>query len=109
MMKEETSIQNSIRIALSKNGCVVHRANVGVFYTQDGRLVHIGADGHSDLYGHRPDGKAFYIEVKTDKGRLSDKQFNFLAAMKKSGAIAGVARSSNDAIKLVFGDAYAHF
>lgn len=101
-MKEETILQNTIRIALSKKGCIVHRANVGVFYTVDGREIHIGVDGHSDLYGHRPDGRAFYVEVKTLKGKISFKQETFLSAMKNSGALAGVARSVQDAIKIVF-------
>lgn len=101
-MKRETAIQNLIKIALSKKGCIVHRANVGTFFTLDGRKVHIGIEGHSDLYGHRPDGKIFYIEVKTPDGRLAPKQANFLSEMKKSGAIAGVAHNEQEAIALVF-------
>lgn len=102
-MKEETIIQNAIKIALSKKGCIVHRANVGVFYTHDGRLVHIGTEGHSDLYGHTSEGRAFYIEVKSPRGNPSNEQIRFLKAMKDSGAISGIARSSKDAIDLVFG------
>lgn len=104
MRKSETSIQNSIRISLSQKGCIVHRANVGLFYTPDGRMIHIGEAGHSDLYGHRPkDGKAFYIETKTPIGRLTDEQKRFLRAMQESGAIAGVARTIDDANQIVFG------
>lgn len=102
-MKEETSIQNKIKIALSRKGCIVHRANVGVFYTPDGRMIHIGTIGHSDLYGHRPDGKAFYLEVKTNFGKLKADQSNFLTQMKLSGAIAGVAHSEDEALQIVFG------
>ena len=101
-MKSETAIQNHIKIALSKEGCIVHRANVGTFYTIDGRKIHVGIEGHSDLYGHRPDGKIFYIEVKTFEGKLSLKQEAFLRAMKSSGAIAGVAHSAKEALSLVF-------
>lgn len=104
-MKQETAMQNLIKITLSKNGCIVHRANVGTFYTPDGRMIHIGIDGHSDLYGHRPDGKAFYIEVKTKTGKVSFKQAAFLSAMKNSGAIAGVVRSPKEALALVFPEA----
>ncbi len=102
-MKEETSIQNEIKIALSKKGCIVHRANVGVFYTPDGRMIHIGTIGHSDLYGHRPDGKAFYLEVKTTFGKLKKDQINFLNQMKLTGAISGVAHSGDEALQIVFG------
>lgn len=103
-MKEETSIQNSIKIALSKKGCIVHRANVGEFFTLDGRRVHLGLEGHSDLYGHRSDGQAFYIEVKTARGTPSEKQKTFLMAMKNSGARAGIARNADDALKIVFSE-----
>ena len=34
--KEETKIQDAIRIALSKSGCKVFRCNVGNFYTKWG-------------------------------------------------------------------------
>lgn len=103
-MKYETSVQNLIKIELSKKGCVVHRANVGVFFTHDGRMVHLGEQGHSDLYGHRPDGQAFYIEVKTPTGRPTQQQIRFLNAMKNSGARAGLARNPEEAINIVFSE-----
>lgn len=105
-MKEETTIQNLIRIALSERGCIVHRANVGVFYTPQGEKIKVGVEGHTDLYGHRPDGKAFYIEVKTEKGKPSKKQLAFISGMANSGAIAGIARSPVEAVRLVFGGGY---
>lgn len=100
-MKNETSIQNEIRVALCEAGCVVHRCNTGTFYTRDGRAVKIGEKGHSDLYGHRPDGKAFYLEVKTPIGRASREQIDFAEAMYRSGAIVGFARSPVDAVRIV--------
>ena len=103
-MNEETKLQNQIKIALSKAGCIVFRSNVGVFYTPDGRMVHIGVDGHSDLYGHSQDGKAFYIEVKTPLGKASEKQLNFIKQMRKTGANAGIARSVADALQIVGGE-----
>ena len=42
------------------------------------------------------DGKAGWIEVKSDKGRLSDAQAEFLAAVERAGGIAIVARSAKD-------------
>ena len=47
------------------------------------------------------DGKAIFLEVKTQKGKVSQKQKEFLNAMKTYGAIAGVVRSTDDAIKLI--------
>lgn len=100
-MKDETSIQNKIRVALCEAGCIVHRCNTGTFYTKDGRVVKIGEKGHSDLYGHRPDGKAFYLEVKTPVGRASKEQFDFVEAMYRNGAISGFARTVEDAVRIV--------
>lgn len=102
-MKRETEIQNKIRVALSECGCVVHRCNTGVFYTKDGRPVTIGEKGHSDLYGHNADGVAFYLEVKTPVGNASQDQIRFIEAMMRSGAIAGFARSVEDAVRIVTG------
>lgn len=63
--KEETNIQNIIRVALSQKGCKIFRCNVGNFYTKYGAEIKIGQKGHSDLYGVRPDGRAIFLEVKT--------------------------------------------
>ena len=101
--KRETEIQNKIRAALCDFGCVVHRCNTGVFYTKDGRAVKIGEVGHSDLYGHNADGTAFYLEVKTPVGKASRKQIDFIEAMARSGAIAGFARTVEDAVRIVTG------
>ena len=101
-MTEEHSIQNQIRLALNPYA-VIFRANVGSGYTVDGRYFSTGLPvGFSDLFGFRKsDGKAVFIEVKTQTGRLSEAQKNFIEKMRESGAIAGVARSPEDAIKII--------
>lgn len=103
-MTEEHKIQDEIRLALSDT-CMIFRANVGTGCTKDGRYFSTGLPkGFSDLFGHRKsDGRAFYIEVKTTKGRLSKEQANFLDKMRKSNAIAGVCRSVEEAINLING------
>lgn len=100
-MNPETVIQNKIRVALSERGCVVHRCNTGLYYSKDGRPVQCGEVGHSDLYGHRPDGRAFYLEVKTPVGRARPEQINFIEAMYRTGAIAAFVRSVEDAVEVV--------
>ena len=102
--KQETGIQNSIMVALCQKGCKVHRTQSGLFYTPNGDRIRIGKPGVSDLQGHRPDGKCFYIETKTPVGKATSEQKKFIKAMKESGAIAGYARTIEDAIKLVFPD-----
>lgn len=98
----ETDIQNEIRLALNKIA-ITFRANVGVFYTRDGRPIRTGLPkGFSDLFGfRRSDGRIFFIEVKTKKGKLRDDQVQFLEAMKQLGAITGVARSTSEAIEII--------
>ena len=101
-MTEEHAIQNAIRIALSEHA-TVFRANVGSGATYDGRHFETGLPkGFSDLFGFRhSDGRIFFIEVKTPTGRLSKEQANFIQQMQNYGAIAGVARSVEDALKII--------
>lgn len=101
-MTEEHALMNRIRIALSHK-CILFRVNVGSGRTYDGRHFDTGVPaGFSDLFGVRiSDGKAVFIEVKTQTGRISSKQQNFIAAMQKAGAIAGVCRSVEEALQLI--------
>lgn len=95
----ETDIQNAIRCELSKYGVVV-RMNTGFFQTFDGRVIKCGIKGMSDLL-FIGQGYVAFIEVKTPTGRLRPEQKNFLARMKSMGHIAGVARSVDEAVKLI--------
>lgn len=101
-MTKEHEIQNQIRLAVAPY-CDIFRINVGQGYTKDGRYFSTGVPpGFPDLFGVRKsDGKAVFIEVKTAKGRATEKQHNFLQMMKFNGAIAGICRSTEDAIKLI--------
>ena len=96
-MTEEHAIQNEIRLAIAPY-CDIFRINVGQGYTKDGRYFSTGVPpGFSDLFGVRKsDGK-----VKTAKGRATEKQHNFLQMMKFNGAVAGICRSADEAIKLI--------
>lgn len=101
-MTEEHKIQNEIRLAVAPH-CDIFRINVGQGYTKDGRYFSTGVpQGFSDLFGVRKsDGKAVFIEVKTPKGRATERQYNFIQMMKLNGAIAGICRSAEEAINLV--------
>lgn len=105
-MTEEHSIQNAVRRALSENGCVIFRINVGKGRTFDGRYFDTGVPvGFSDLFGVRQsDGKAIFIEVKTKTGRIRPEQKNFIEKMRRSGTVAGICRSTEDAIRLITED-----
>ena len=101
-MTTESLIQNQIRVGLSKEGHTVFRANVGKVRMADGRYFDTGLPkGFSDLFGFRPDGRIFFIEVKNKTGKLRPEQENFMKVAKSKGALAGVARSVEDAMEIV--------
>lgn len=92
-----------IMLALSADGHAVFRANVGLFFTKDGRPVRSGLPvGFSDLFGFRAsDARAFFLEVKTARGVWTDRQRGFLQAMAGRGAITGIVRSVDEARHLL--------
>lgn len=99
---KESDVQNSIRLALNPYA-VIFRANVGTVRTADGRYFNTGLPkGYSDLSGFRKsDGKAIFLEVKNEKGKLRKEQKHFLNTMQQYPVICGVARSPEEAIKIV--------
>lgn len=102
-MTSEHKIQNNIRIALSRHQCTVFRVNVGSVKTPDGRFFSAGVpSGHPDLYGYRwSDNQIFYIEVKNERGRPRKDQIRFHNFLQSHNVIHGIARSPEDAIKIV--------
>jgi len=103
-IKTEHDTQNEIRLALAEKGIMCFRANVGRVKMKDGRWFDTGLPkGFCDLFGFRNDGQIFFIEVKNGKGRTSEKQDSFMKLVKENGALAGVARSVEDALKIING------
>lgn len=94
----ETDIQNAIRLELSKYG-VCFRMNTGVF-KQGERTIKCGVKGMSDLLFIK-DGRAYWLEVKTETGRPSAEQLNFLSVMRMHGCVAEIVRSVDDAVRAV--------
>lgn len=99
----EQDIQNAIRAAVERDGHVVFRINTGKVLTKDDRWFMTGVpNGHPDLYGFRKtDNQVFYIEVKTATGRPRKDQIFFHQALSNRGVIHGIARSSEDALKII--------
>ena len=62
------------------------------------------AEGHSDVYGWLKGGRAFFIEIKRPKKQPTEKQANFLVEAWDTGCLAGVARSIEDASRILQGD-----
>jgi hypothetical protein len=104
MTDSEATVLHQTMLALSQRGCTVFRANVGMYYTKDGRPIRTGLPmGFSDLFGVLPDGRVFFCEVKSSTGRLRGEQANFLNAMRQRGHIAIVARSADEAVAVLLG------
>lgn len=101
----EHDLQNSIRLKLSEMGYCVFRANVGKFQTKDGHWFDTGLPkGFSDLFAIKG-GTISFIEVKTETGKPTKEQLNFIKQMKETyGCNAGIARSVEDAVKIVEGN-----
>jgi len=113
----EQDIQNQIMLALSKHGAVF-RTNAGdywqgerVFSQEFKQQVLINLRkvsglprGFTDLLVICNGGMAAFIEVKTKTGRPTPEQLNFIEQMKSRGCKAGVARSPEDAIKIILED-----
>ena len=116
-MNPETKIMNTILMALSKAGCLLFRnesagAWVGKVLHKDAnqvtltdaRMIRFGlAVGSADIIGIAPCGRFLAIEIKTSKGRPTKEQLRFIEAVNNAGGIAGIARSVEDALKLIGG------
>lgn len=95
----ESDLMRAVMIALSAEGHVCFRANIGLFYTKDGRPVSTGLPkGFSDLFGMTKCGRFFALEVKTKTGKIRPEQAQFISAMEKRGGIAFIARSTEQAL-----------
>ena len=109
----EQQIQQQIRLQCSRGAARLFRNNTGTLRDQHGRPVQFGlAKGSADLIGWTtrtitPDmvGQQVAvftsIEVKTATGRLRPEQRQWLEAVQAAGGIAGVARSVDDALRIV--------
>lgn len=104
MNRSEANIQNDILVALSKAGATVWRNNTGALQDKTGRLVRYGlCKGSSDIIGICPDGRFLAVEVKKTTGRVTEDQVRFIDAVRAKGGRAGVARSVEDALRILEG------
>jgi len=112
----ESVIQNKIRCALSSPDRIVFRTNAGEFfqglqvYSQEHKqpaLINLNKidglpKGFSDLIVVDRQGIAF-IETKTATGKPTPEQVKFINRMRELGHRAGIARSVEDAFKIIGG------
>jgi hypothetical protein len=105
---KESDILKQCMLTASQCGATVFRNNVGIAFQPNGQIIRYGlCNGSSDLIGWMPVtitpemvGKTLAcfvgIEVKTEKGRPTDEQINFLDRLAKGGGFAMLAKSSQD-------------
>lgn len=112
---KETNISNEIMLATSKLGVVLFKNVRGLFNSLDGlRKVKAGllAEGSGDLIGYTPVkitpemvGQTIAvftsIETKTLTGQAFQKQKDWRDRVNQRGGKAGIARSVDDAIKII--------
>lgn len=105
-LKSEANIQNAILVALSEAGCVVWRQNTGAYKDpKTGRLIRYGlCVGSSDIIGITREGLFLAVEVKKAGGAIRKGQPEFIAAVRRAGGRAGIARSVEDALRIVAGE-----
>lgn len=136
-MTKEHDLQNTIRLHVSKTQLgTLFRANVGQGWTGKVQRMHMTPDtntimivnprpfstglpvGFPDLFGFvpvtiTPDmvGRQVAVfaavEVKQKTGRISVKQRDMLAFLQRQGARAGIARSVDDAARVLSGEGVA--
>jgi hypothetical protein len=125
--KPEREIQREIQLALaSVPGLRLFRANVGRGWVSETKplvsreagkqtVTLFGArpfdtglpEGFPDLFGfieERTGVTPVFIEVKSERGKVSEKQHAFIRAAKHAGCRAGIARSVEEALAIVRGE-----
>jgi hypothetical protein len=98
-MTSEAVIQQNIRLALGqRDDIMLFRINVGKFRPLEGgaRVIQSAPEGTPDLLGVMSPGRAFAIEVKTEKGKQRTAQAAWQNAWEKRGGIYILARSIED-------------
>jgi hypothetical protein len=92
-------VRPRIAQALAPFGLPVQRVALEVL---DHHRVHFGLRvGSADLLALVSGGRACSIELKSERGVLSEEQRTWIANMQSIGVVAGVARSVDEAVVLV--------
>lgn len=113
----ESAVQATIRNGLINRGYLVFRCNVGEGWTGESVRLPSGdvlihnprrfstglPKGFPDLMAMSPTGTVGFIEVKTQTGRVRPEQTRCHETFRARGVRCGVARSIDDAIKIMEG------
>jgi len=109
--RPEAKIQDQIISFLRAQGWLVIRVNSSLVAPEAGATRRMASyvahsvfgkhtAGHPDLVAYRG-AKALFFEVKTEKGRMSERQEKFREAMEHHGVAYHLARSVEDVRKVL--------
>ena len=79
----------------------VCRINSGVFAENDRFISANSQKGMSDIIGMLSGGRLFAIECKSKTGKILQHQDDFLCLIASGGGLSGIARSIDDAAKIL--------
>ena len=104
MRQKESRIKEAILNYLNLKGwlCIPQRS-VGIWKKKNGSYIPLKQKGVADIIciaPFRDFGLPVAIEVKTERGRLTENQKSFLERWQKIGGIAKLARDLDDIIEL---------
>ena len=112
----ERDTQTSILLELSRGPTRLLRINAGVAWQgrvlqhnrdllvlENPRAIRLAAPGVSDLLGWTQHGRFVAIEVKAGRRQPTDEQAAFIDLVRRSGGLAGVARSVEEARAILAG------
>ena len=108
---KEREIEYSILDWLNFNGVFAWKVNVKGYFDQNKGFYRRSNNvfdlrGQPDITGVLPDGRALFVEVKTDRGKLSDDQVWFGQKLQESGCVYIVARSIEDVEQKIKNEGY---
>jgi hypothetical protein len=96
---KESELLSFAHTCLKQSGLVFWRVpNGAVMHSIGGRVIRKCSPikGFPDLAGVFPSGRFWAVELKTDKGRLSPEQTEWITKLNMSGAMALVLRSKDE-------------
>lgn len=91
----ESAIQSHIMQYMTKKGWYVQRQNSGMVKSERGGMVRLAPVGTPDLLCIK-DGRILFIEVKNEKGKVTELQQQKMEELRGYGAECIVARSIED-------------
>ena len=98
----ETKLSAEIVQALRQMGAIVIRVQAGILKLH-GRFIHMAPKGTPDLCVLAPGGVTWWIEVKTNRGKVSRDQLRMHQQFRGLGHRVAVVRSVESAVNVVFG------